>query len=70
MESTTGIFLSAVRTPFYGWFQKLNKNKFLWIIVLFGAKTPVASTICQTFVAFTYLVSLNTFLFYYAKKNL
>ena len=69
MESTTGIFLSAVRTPFYGWFQKLNKNKFLWIIVLFGAKTPVASTICQTFVAFTYFVSLNAFFILLREKK-
>ena len=32
--------------------------------LLFGAKPPESSKICQTVIAFTYLVSLNTFLFY------
>ena len=34
------------------------------MITLFGAKTPESSKISQTVVAFSYLVSLNTFLFY------
>ena len=34
------------------------------MITLFGAKTPESSKISQTVVGFSYLVSLNTFLFY------
>ena len=34
------------------------------MITLFGAKTPESSKICQTAVAFSYLVSLRTLLFF------
>ena len=41
------VFLSVFRTPFYGCFQKLSRNTFLWMIKLFGANTPESSKICQ-----------------------
>ena len=33
-----GVFLSVFQTPFYGCFQTLNRNEFLWMITSFGAK--------------------------------
>ena len=43
MVSGKGVFLSVFRTPFYGCFQTLNRNTFLWMIVLFGTNTPESS---------------------------
>ena len=45
--------LSVFRTPFYGCFQTLNRNAFLWMITLLGAKTPESSKICQKVVAYS-----------------
>ena len=39
-DSGKGVFLSVFRTSFYGCFQALNRNEFLWMITLFGANTP------------------------------
>ena len=75
MDSATGIFLSVLRTHFNGCFQKLNKNTYLCMITSSDAKTPESSKICRTVVAFTYLVSLNSFFilsmgkFYVLLKN-
>ena len=54
MDLGKGIFLSVFRTPFYGSFQTLNRNAFLWMITLFGANIPEPSKICQKVEAFSY----------------
>ena len=54
VDSGKGVFLSVFRTPFYGCYQTLNRNAFLWIITLFGANTPESSKICQKVEAFSY----------------
>ena len=41
-------------TPFYGFFQTLNRNALLWMTALFGAKLPEWSKICQTVAVFSY----------------
>ena len=64
MDSATSIFLSVFRAHFYGYFQKLNKNAFIWMITLFCAKSPESLKICQIVAAFFYLVSQNTSLLF------
>ena len=44
--------------------HKIEQNTLPWMITMFGAKTPESSNICQTVVAFSYLVSLCTFSFF------
>ena len=38
-NSGKGFLLSVFRTPFYGCFETLNRNAFLWMITLFGANS-------------------------------
>ena len=47
-----GVFLSAFQTVFYGCFQTLNRDAFLWMTTLFTANTPELSKICQKVEAF------------------
>ena len=56
MDSATAVFLSVFRTLFYSFSQTLNKNAFLWMITLFGAKAPESPKICLKVVAFSYNV--------------
>ena len=65
MDSAKSVFLSVLRTTFYGFFKRLSKNALLWMIILFGAKTPESSKICQTAVAFSYLVSTPIFTYFW-----
>ena len=54
MDSFKGVFLSVFRTSFYGCFQILNRNAFLWMITSFGVYTPASSKICQKVEAISY----------------
>ena len=54
MGSGKGFVLPVFQTPFYGCFQTLNGNAFLWMITLFGASTPESSKTCQKVEAFSY----------------
>ena len=54
MDSGKGFFLPVFRTPFYGCFQTLNRNAFLWMITLLGGNTSESSKICQKEEAFYY----------------
>ena len=54
MDSGKGFFLPVFQTPFYGCFQTLKGNAFLWMITLFGASTPESSKTCQKVEAFSY----------------
>ena len=53
MDSGKGFFLPVFQTPFYGCFQTLNRNAFLWMIPLFGS-TPEPSKIFQKVEAFSF----------------
>ena len=54
MDSNKGFSLPVFQTLFYGCFQTLNRNVFLWMTTLFGANTPETSKICQKVEAFSY----------------
>ena len=54
MDSGKGFFVSLFQTLFYGCFQTLNRNPFLWMIILFGANTPESSKTCEKVEAFSY----------------
>ena len=54
VDSGKDVFLSVFWTSFYGCFQTLNRNSFLWIITLFAANTPESSKICQKVEVFSY----------------
>ena len=54
MNSGKSVLLSVFQTPFYGCFQTLNRNTFLWMITLFGANAPESSKLCQKVKAFSY----------------
>ena len=54
MDSGKGFFLPVFRTPFYGCFQTLNRNAFLWMIILFGADSPESSKIFRKEETFSY----------------
>ena len=54
MDSGKDFFLPVLRTPFYGCFQTLNTNTFLWMITLFGANTLESLKICQKVETFSY----------------
>ena len=54
MDSGKGFFLLVFQTPFYGCFQTLNRDTFLWMITLFGANTPESSKICEKMEASSY----------------
>ena len=65
MDSAKSVFLSVFWTTFYCFFKRLSKNTLFWMIALFGAKTPESSKICQTAVAFSYLVSTPIFTYFW-----
>ena len=54
VDSGKGLFLSVFQTPFYGYFQTLNRKAFILVITLFGANTPEPSKICQKVEALPY----------------
>ena len=54
MDSGKGFFFPVLRTPFYGCFQTLNRDAFLWMITLFGANSSESSKICQKVEVFSY----------------
>ena len=60
MDLAMASFYQFSKYKFYGCIQTLNKYAFLWMITLFGAKNPESSKICQTIIAFSYQVTLNT----------
>ena len=60
MDSGKGVFLSVFQTPFYGCFQTLNRNTFLWMIMLFGTNIPEPPKICQKVKAIFCQILRNT----------
>ena len=60
MDSGKDVFLSVFRSPFYGCFQTLNRNTFLWMIKLSGANTLESSKICQKVEVFSGWMPRNT----------
>ena len=64
--------VSVIRTPFYGCFQTLTINAFLWMITLFGANTPEPSKICSKVEDFFVLSTGKLYVFsemYSSQKN-
>ena len=60
MDSGKDVFLSVFRSPFYGCFQTLTRNTFLWMIKLSGANTLESSKICQKVEVFSGWMPRNT----------
>ena len=60
MDSGKGVFPSVFQTPFCGCFQTLNRNTFLWMIMLFGTNIPESSKICQKVKAIFCQILRNT----------
>ena len=54
MDRGKGLYLPVFRTPFYGCFQTMNRNAFLWMITSSGANSSESSKIFQKVEAFTY----------------
>ena len=59
MDSRLWLLFISFRNT-YSCIKTLNRNRFLYMITLFSAKTPKSSQICQKAVAFSYQMSLNT----------